>query len=124
MTNSNVRGSSRDRLQRKLYLMEAYACDVPGHVRCYRCGCLLDFDAVTIDRITPGALGGTYRRNNIRPACSPCQTVTGNQLKAQLQSRPARQWGNPAGGVVPTPASAQQPADMSSRTLLAGVGTK
>lgn len=55
--------------------------------RCYRCGCLLTIDTLTVDRIKPGALGGTYARNNIRPACSPCQTLTGNDLKAQLRAR-------------------------------------
>lgn len=41
-------------------------------VRCYRCGDLLTEAEMTIDRIIPGHLGGTYRRNNIRPACGVC----------------------------------------------------
>lgn len=45
--------------------------------RCYRCGVLLTVSTVTVDRIVPGCQGGTYRRNNIRPACAPCNTVTG-----------------------------------------------
>lgn len=40
--------------------------------RCYRCGKLLIFCTLTVDRIIPGKKGGTYRRNNIRPACGPC----------------------------------------------------
>lgn len=40
--------------------------------RCYRCGDLLIFETLTVDRIVPGRKGGTYRRNNIRPACGPC----------------------------------------------------
>lgn len=40
--------------------------------RCYRCGRLLIFCTLTVDRIIPGKKGGTYRRNNIRPACGPC----------------------------------------------------
>lgn len=48
--------------------------------RCYRCGTLLVFQTMTVDRIIPGCLGGTYRRNNIRPACSKCNTATGAAL--------------------------------------------
>lgn len=42
--------------------------------RCYRCGILLTVDTVTVDRIVPGCQGGTYRRDNIRPACSTART--------------------------------------------------
>jgi hypothetical protein len=35
---------------------------------------------VTVDRIIPGCKGGTYRRDNIRPACAPCNTELGSQL--------------------------------------------
>lgn len=48
--------------------------------RCYRCGRLLTVDTVTVDRIIPGCQGGTYRRNNIRPACGPCNSETGGAL--------------------------------------------
>lgn len=90
MTNSNVRGSAADRLKRRTWLLEAFAADVPGHCRCYRCGELLTVVTLTVDRIVPGALGGTYRRTNIRPACSPCQTLTGNVLKAALRAEARR----------------------------------
>lgn len=50
--------------------------------RCYRCGDLLTITTLTVDRIVPGCLGGTYRRNNIRPACGPCNSITGNTLQA------------------------------------------
>jgi hypothetical protein len=45
--------------------------------RCYRCGELLTVDMVSADRIVPGCDGGTYRRDNIRPACCRCNSVTG-----------------------------------------------
>jgi len=61
--------------------------------RCYRCGALLHAGAeapqeglpalegtVTADRIIPG---GSYRRENIRPACGPCQEHTGGKLGAE-----------------------------------------
>lgn len=53
--------------------------DVPA-CRCYRCGCLLTVDTVRVDRIVPGCRGGTYRRSNIRPACSRCNSETGGVL--------------------------------------------
>lgn len=43
------------------------AVEVPT-ARCYRCGDLLHMGTITVDRIIPGAHGGTYRRTNIRPA--------------------------------------------------------
>ena len=44
-------------------------------VRCFRCGRLLDWDSVEIDRIKPGCEGGRYHKNNIRPVCGPCNKV-------------------------------------------------
>lgn len=59
--------------------------------RCYRCGTLLSVETVTVDRIIPGCKGGTYRRNNIRPACGRCNSETGGPL-AQLgkQKKPRK----------------------------------
>lgn len=51
--------------------------------RCYRCGVLLTVDTVTVDRIVPGCKGGTYRRNNIRPACGGCNSETGGALASR-----------------------------------------
>lgn len=48
--------------------------------RCFRCGTLLTDGTLTVDRIIPGCEGGTYRRNNIRPACGPCNSETGGAL--------------------------------------------
>lgn len=54
--------------------------------RCYRCGRLLVAETsdprhkVSPDRIRPGCEGGTYRRENLRPACIDCQTRTGSAL--------------------------------------------
>lgn len=76
-SNSNDRGNSRDRLRRRVWLMKAWASDIPAHVRCYRCGVPLSIAIVTVDRIKPGVKGGRYVRNNIRPACSFCNSATG-----------------------------------------------
>jgi hypothetical protein len=64
-----------------------YIVDVPlnrgiAACRCYRCGALLTVDTVTVDRIIPGCKGGTYRRNNIRPACGSCNSETGGGLRS------------------------------------------
>ena len=97
-TNGNARGSVHDRRARRAFLMKTYASDVPGFVRCYRCGDLLynpddvpmgvlqdgmqrpGIALLTIDRIIPGCRGGTYRRNNIRPSCQDCASHTGALL--------------------------------------------
>lgn len=49
--------------------------------RCYRCGVLLTEKTVTVDRIRPGCQGGTYRRDNIRPACGACNSSTGGATR-------------------------------------------
>lgn len=50
--------------------------------RCYRCGELLWIETVTCDRIIMGCLGGRYRDENLRPACSRCQSVVGGRVGA------------------------------------------
>lgn len=100
-TNGNVRGNAEDRRRRREYLVVAYRADVDlpdwhaarhGQTevplgagepacRCYRCGTLLSVETVTVDRIIPGVLGGTYRRNNIRPACGLCNSTTGATIR-------------------------------------------
>lgn len=99
-TNRNDRGSSYTRAARRKWLIDTYRADVDVFslldrrdssavplgegvpaCRCYRCGTLLTEDTVTVDRIIPGSRGGTYRRNNIRPACGTCNSVTGNHLQ-------------------------------------------
>ncbi len=99
-SNANERGNARDRRRRREWLVETYAADRelrrdglgqmdtlrPGSqfgvptCRCYRCGVLLTVDTVTVDRIIPGCKGGTYRRDNIRPACGRCNSETGAPL--------------------------------------------
>jgi 5-methylcytosine-specific restriction endonuclease McrA len=115
-TNRNNRGSSENRRRRREWLVETYRADVDllltplgtvyGTVtvsaeheswaatatrhaacRCYRCGHLLTVDTVTVDRIIPGCLGGTYRRDNIRPACGTCNSSTGGQLAHRERKR-------------------------------------
>lgn len=74
-SNSNSRGSAADRLARRLWLLSpesgwagngtTVVCAFP------ECEEALTVDTVTVDRWPiPGALDGTYARDNIRPACS------------------------------------------------------
>jgi len=107
-SNTNVRGSSYTRRRRREWLVETYRANVdvlPPHAhgfwlapvpvqpgdgepacRCYRCGVLLTVDTVTVDRIIPGCMGGTYRRSNIRPACGPCNSETGGALSRRRKA--------------------------------------
>ncbi len=85
-TNGNARGGSADRRRRREWLVETFRADVDMPLgipacRCYRCGKLLTADTVGVDRIIPGCQGGTYRRNNIRPACGPCNSITGGSVR-------------------------------------------
>lgn len=82
-SNRNVRGSAQDRRRRKLWLLSPEA----GHggdgekVACaFACGTILTFETLWVDRIVPGAYGGTYVRSNIQPACEPCQLDEGGRL--------------------------------------------
>lgn len=59
-------------------------------VRCFRCGTLLDWDSVEIDRIKPGAEGGRYTKSNIRPVCGCCnKTLAGEWVKRRNAKRKA-----------------------------------
>jgi len=59
--------------------------------RCYRCGLLLVFSTITVDRIVPGDRGGKYIRTNIRPACGSCNSITGNEVRwAKERAKKAR----------------------------------
>lgn len=84
-SNKNATGSAQDRRVRKQWLLDHWGNGT--HVWCYRCPTLLDFITLTVDRVLPGALGGTYRRDNIRPCCMSCNIETGNELRAQLAAQ-------------------------------------
>lgn len=65
--------------------------------RCYRCGTLLHFETLTVDRIVPGCKktpkypnGGTYVRENIRPCCSDCNSKTGGAMAQGREHQAAK----------------------------------
>jgi len=81
-SNRNVRGSAANRRARRVWLLVTFGDGVKAP--CYRCGRLLDIITLTVDRIIPGCQGGTYRRANCRPACSPCNTETGGATRGTV----------------------------------------
>lgn len=87
-TNKYVSGSSYDRRARKWWLLETFQSDKfgPGWTHCYLCFALLCFETLTVDRIIPGCMGGTYRRGNIRPCCARCNSVTGGALAHRMHT--------------------------------------
>ena len=51
---------------------------------CSFCGIMVDVNTVSPDRYPIlGINGGTYRRDNIRPSCLPCNIAAGAQLGGQ-----------------------------------------
>lgn len=65
------RGSSGDRKRRREWMLSPAAGFGGDGVKvpCWCCRCLLDESTVEADRIVPG---GSYRRENIQPACRLC----------------------------------------------------
>jgi hypothetical protein len=65
------RGSNAARRRRRAWLLVTFGDGT--HARCHWCPTLLDIDTVTVDRYpVEGRHGGTYRRDNIVPACASC----------------------------------------------------
>lgn len=59
-------------------------------VRCFRCGHLLTWETVEVDRIKPGCEGGRYTRNNIRPCCPKDNTYLGELAKQRKREKRER----------------------------------
>jgi 5-methylcytosine-specific restriction endonuclease McrA len=67
------RGSSQARRARKGYLLVLWGDG--SSCPCIYCGHSLVSATLEVDRIIPGALGGSYRRENIVPACRGCNVA-------------------------------------------------
>jgi 5-methylcytosine-specific restriction endonuclease McrA len=69
-----------------VWLLETFDRDLgPDKARCWldlspNCLRELDEHSVTADRINPG---GSYRHENIQPACAPCQNHQGALITAE-----------------------------------------
>lgn len=85
-SNSNSRGSSRDRLARKLWLLATFSRRLgPHRAKCAFRGCqvILTLETITVDRYPiPGCEGGRYTRDNIRPACAAHNSEDGGRMGA------------------------------------------
>lgn len=85
------RGSNVARRRRKIWMLATFDVDLgPDKARCHlrlseRCRDVLTFDTITADRKDPG---GTYRHENVQPACRPCQHTQG----ALITNERRRQW--------------------------------
>jgi 5-methylcytosine-specific restriction endonuclease McrA len=83
------RGSNADRKRRKQWLLLTFG---NGETcKCYyECGTDLDYSTVEADRIIPG---GSYRRDNVVPACRPCNLARsddGDLTPAEIAARVAK----------------------------------
>lgn len=67
MRDHDLRGNTTDRRRRRLWLLDQFGDGVT--CPCFDCGKALTYQTLTVDRIVPGAAGGRYTRDNIRPAC-------------------------------------------------------
>ncbi len=84
-TNRNQRGNTKERAARRQWLLDTYGDGVTAP-------CMIQFDenclgtvcegTLTVDRHpVPGIDFGTYDRDNIRPACGPCNSRAGTALR-------------------------------------------
>lgn len=67
------RGNNIDRANRKVWLLIEFGNG--EYVRCVHCGDVLTYDTLEADRIVPG---GSYRRDNVQPACRKCNASRSN----------------------------------------------
>jgi 5-methylcytosine-specific restriction endonuclease McrA len=68
--NGPDRGNSASRRARKRWMLGHFGDGTVVH--CSHCDAPLTFDTVEADRVIPGSLGGSYRRDNIVPSCRHC----------------------------------------------------
>jgi 5-methylcytosine-specific restriction endonuclease McrA len=84
------RGSSRDRAVRKRWLLSPDA-GFGGNgesVECiFECGTVLTYETVEADRKIPG---GSYRRENVQPACRPCNLARSDDGDLTIEEIAAR----------------------------------
>ena len=91
-SNSNSRGSSAARRVRKQWVLDTFGDGTTAVCSFDDCETELTFETMTIDRYPiSGIDGGTYKRDNIRPACGKCNSADGAAIgaarkKARLES--------------------------------------
>lgn len=72
------RGNSTDRRRRRLWMLARWGDGTT--CQCVHCCCELTERTVEADRIIPGSRGGTYRRENIQPACRSCNVARSDNV--------------------------------------------
>lgn len=78
----DMRGSSRNRRARRLWLLSPAAgfggdgAEVP----CVHCKIIVNMITMHVDRIVPETQGGSYVRSNIWPACGPCNILRSDNV--------------------------------------------
>src|SRR3954463_15953624 len=88
-SNTNSRGSAEDRRRRRIFLLDTFGNGITAP--CAFCGMELQntdpnaADYLTVDRILPGAHGGRYVRQNIRPACAADNSEDGGKIAAGMR---------------------------------------
>lgn len=81
-SNSNQRGNSSDRRARKKWVLETFGDGKTAP--CFLCKWPMHPEQMEIDRIIPDFLGGTYKRDNIRPACPTCNKLAWLEVRQML----------------------------------------
>jgi 5-methylcytosine-specific restriction endonuclease McrA len=87
-SGGDSRGSAAARRSRKGYLLTLWG---DGETcPCAYCGHVLTFATIEADRVIPGNLGGSYRRENVIPACRVCNARRGDSTLWSFDPRLAR----------------------------------
>lgn len=86
--NGPDRGNSYSRRARKHYLLTQYGDGTT--CTCTHCGVTLTYKTVEADRVIPGSEGGTYRRDNIVPACRHCNASRKDEPMVDFQLKVGR----------------------------------
>lgn len=74
------RGNNIDRANRKVWMLFQFGNG--EYCRCVHCGTTLTFETVEADRIIPG---GSYRHENVQPACRSCNLARSNDITWTLK---------------------------------------
>lgn len=89
-SNADERGSSHQRARRKRNLLERDGTGPDGLALCVTCPTIVDFESMTVDRITPGCEGGKYGppsdTSNCRIQCERCCARQGGYLAARRRA--------------------------------------
>ena len=76
------RGNSKDRAARKQWMLSpdsGYGGD-GNSVPCSHCSTPVTKQTVESDRIIPGSMGGSYRRENVQPSCRGCNQARADDM--------------------------------------------